>query len=136
MPRTQQFYRNGTVPPSTGSANEIQNLTIHVQAEYHCFYKCSGFFSNTHKIIITVTKWRKNTSRYLLCIFISKSQEKINFQTVSYQLQNFCDSTPETSILNLPNCCLYQLLKRRNHDLLGNKAILHIKQHVSQNSFG
>ena len=26
---------------------------------YHCFYKCSGFFSNTHKIIITVTKWRK-----------------------------------------------------------------------------
>ena len=44
MPRPQEFYRNGTVPPSTGSANEIQNLTIHVQAEYHCIYKCSGFF--------------------------------------------------------------------------------------------
>lgn len=44
MPRPQEFYRNGTVPPSTGSANEIQDLTIHVQAEYHCFYKCSGVF--------------------------------------------------------------------------------------------
>ena len=47
MPRPQEFYRNGTVPPSfeiTGFANEIQDLTIHVQAEYHCFYKCSIFF--------------------------------------------------------------------------------------------